>query len=482
MKRSAFAPLLLLVLALVTLQGCGGSGGSDAPAPLTGDAINLVFVVSPDIAYPGDGDVNPDTGNLSSRGLHRSLLLATFLKQRVLGGNNVTSISVLEPMTHLQTANSYPDMAGIGYIQQFALLNQVTLQGTTAYSYFLAATYGAGSEPSGVYTPTSRVAAAQGLDFRDTAGNNVVLATNIINSRRPGFYVFSAPWDTIRALMVNINLARRYGLPIPLSYEGPNIVYTISILPSGVASFTAYNANLFPSSTYPVLPSPVTYTSVCTQQASSQFSFTRAAGVNGVVVPANMNVNSTVYLVRHAEAHPGSPNWDDGNYVGTGQWRALAIPDALRGRINPSQVWSIDPSQAFIVNNVDLFSYVRPSLTVLPYAIANNLPYNLVASFYISSANDPAAAQATSNFFFAGGRFSNKTILVAWEHEHFPPLISYLLQTYGGSVAAPTLTWPANDYDTIWRVTLDGSGNVTVDNSLCEGIDTSNLPASPPQF
>jgi hypothetical protein len=195
-----------------------------------------------------------------------------------------------------------------------------------------------------------------------------------------------------------------------------------------------------------------------------------------------MNVNSTVYLIRHAEAHPGSPNWDDGNYVGTGQWRALALPDALNGKINPSEVWSIDPAQAFSNNGIDLFSYVRPSLTILPYAIANDLPYNLVAGFYLSSANDPAAAQATSDFFFKGGRFSNKTIIVAWEHAHFPPLITYLLQTYVGTVPVPVLSWPDGDYDTIWRVTLDGSGNVTVDNTLCEGIESTSLPAGPPLF
>jgi hypothetical protein len=470
---------LLLMLVLAQLTGCGGGSGSD-PAPLTADNINLVFVVSPDVAYHGGGDVNQDTGNLSNRGLQRSLLMATYLKQSVLGGNNVNLISTLEPMTHLQTANNYPDMAGIGYIQQFALLNQLTLQGTTANSYFLAATYGPGSEPSGVYTPSSHAAATQGLDFNDTAGNNLTLATRIIDANRPGFFVFSAPWETISALMANINRVKGYGLSIQTSYESPNKVYAIAVRPSsGGASFVTYDSGLSPSSSYPVLPAD--YTTACTQQASMPFSITRTAGVNGVIVPANMNTNSTVYLVRHAEAHP-SPNWDDGNYVGTGQWRALALPNALRGRINPSQVWSIDPAQPYSVNGIDLFSYVRPSLTVLPYAIANNLPYNLVASFYLSSPTDPAAAQATSNFFFTGGRFSNQTILVAWEHEHFPPLIAYLLQTYGGTVPAPTLTWPADDYDTIWRVRLDGSGNVAVDNALCEGIDTSAVPSTPPVF
>ena len=90
-----------------------------------------------------------------------------------------------------------------------------------------------------------------------------------------------------------------------------------------------------------------------------------------------------MHLIRHAEAHPTS-NFEDGNYVGAGQWRALALPaflpGALRGQANLTMVYSIDPAQSFPVYNV---SYVRPSLTVLPYAIANNLPLHLASSFLI---------------------------------------------------------------------------------------------------
>lgn len=42
--------------------------------------------------------------------------------------------------------------------------------------------------------------------------------------------------------------------------------------------------------------------------------------------------------------------------------------------------------------------------------------------------------------------------------------------------------WPSTDYDTIWTVTLDQFGNLTVDNALCEGIDSENLPGEAPQF
>ena len=86
-------------------------------------------MASPDLAYQGAGDVDPATANLTGQGLQRSLLLAAYLKQQVLGGSNVTRIYTLQPMSHVQTANNYPDMAAIEYIQQFVLLNQISLTG-----------------------------------------------------------------------------------------------------------------------------------------------------------------------------------------------------------------------------------------------------------------------------------------------------------------------------------------------------------------
>ena len=477
MKKISVIGSLLLILALTLLTGC--EGGSEATNSLMNDNINLIFVISPDLAYDPLGDINATTGNLNNRGLNRSLLMGTYLKEQILGTNNVTSITVLEPMTHLQTVNNYPDMAAIWFIQQFALLNQFTLLGTTGNSYPLHVAYGHGSVPTGVVEPNPYTPACQGLDFDDVGGNNVALVMDIIRTNVPGFYVFSAPWETVSALLENIKMANGYELDIPTTYMGPNHVYVISIEPwGGGASLLTYDSELTPPDTYPVLPSPVA-SSLCTQQ--TPFSHTRTGGVNGVVIPANSNTNQTVYLIRHAEAHPAS-DWDDGNYVGAGQWRALALPDALQGKISPDQVYSIDPAQSFSFGDYSV-SYVRPSLTVLPYAIANNLPYYLVAGFFIGvDASDTGIARTTSDYLFTGGEFSNQTILLAWEHEHFPPLITALLDSYQSSVPSPTLFWPQTDYDTIWTVTLDAQGNVTVDNALCEGIDSASLPAEAPQF
>jgi hypothetical protein len=488
MKRISVVWSLFLILVLTLFVGCAGSYNYNSTTPLSAENVNLIFVVSPDLAYQTPGDVNPDTANLTNQGLQRSLLLATYLKTQVLGRKNVTGIYVLAPMTHLQTANNYPDMAAIWYIQQFALLNQINLpvdkNGTTytANSYLINAAYAPGSVPSGVVLPTTYCPDCQGLDFNNTNGNNDTLVSGIINKKTPGYYVFSAPWETISALLANINSQEGYNLTLPATYIDTNYVYAISIAPSGDARLITYNSNLKPPSTYPVLPSPVTRTS-CTYALQPYFSTTRTGGVNGAVIPANINKNQIIYIVRHAEAHPGNV-FEDGNYVGAGQWRALELPCALRGKISPNMVYSIDPAQWFNISSVRPsfnVSYVRPSLTVLPYAIANNLPYYLVSSFYIVDKN---VAQLASDFFFTGGNLSNKNILLAWESTRIKPLINALLKSYGGS-SLPLLdpdTWPIADYDTIWTVTLDASGNLTVDNALCEGIDSAALPATAPQF
>jgi hypothetical protein len=191
----------------------------------------LIFVASEDAAYQASGDVNPTTANLTSRGLQRSLMMATFLKQSVLGGNNVTSIFALEPMTHLQTANNYPDMAGVEAIEQFAMLNQITLSYASyppvpASSYPINVSYSSAPVPDGVAQPflncptvaSGSSYSCQGLDFRDLNGDNETLLSDLIKANSAGFYVFSAPWETVSTMMTKINQIGGYHLTPPASY------------------------------------------------------------------------------------------------------------------------------------------------------------------------------------------------------------------------------------------------------------------------
>src|SRR5664280_2883618 len=216
------------LLVAVSMAGCGGSATAPpTPAPLSAGNLNLIFVVSEDLAYQASGDVNPKTANLTNQGLQRSLLMATFLQQQVLGTQNVTGIYALEPMTHLQTANNYPDMAALETIQQFAMLNQTSAsyQGSgpvTANSYPIFASYSLEAAlPDDVAPPAFPCAACQGLDFRDQNGDNEALVTGIVKANAPGFYVFSAPWETTSSLLANINKLEGYNLSLPASYISP---------------------------------------------------------------------------------------------------------------------------------------------------------------------------------------------------------------------------------------------------------------------
>ena len=482
-KISVAWPLSLgLAATLALLAGCGSpSSATPLPVPLSAASLNLIFAVSEDLAYNAPGDFNPSTANLSNQGLQRTLQMGTFLKQQVLGGSNVTSIYALEPMTHLQTANNYPDMVALETIQQFAMLNEISLsyegsEPLTANSYPILASYSPESVPAGVAPPVFPCAACQGLDFTDQNGDNEALVSGIIQANLPGFYVFSAPWETVSSLMQNISRLQGFNLTLPSSYGGPNDVYAISIAPSGRASLVTYDSNLDPLPFYPQLQLPP---GAAGNSCSAQTPF--RIQVSGGAAPAGSNTNETVYLIRHAEAHPNR-TWEDGNYIGAGHWRALALPGALQGKIQPTQVLSIDPSvdvPVGVAGDVNA-SYVRPALTVEPYAIANHLPYNLAASVAVFAQNPPALSTFASAYLFTGGKFSNHTMLVAWEHDRLETMIGALLASYQSSQTAPT--WPSSDYDTIWTVTLDAHGNLSVDNNLCEGINSAALPATPPQF
>jgi len=498
------ALLFVLTVALMLLAECGGSSQPD-PAPpsptfatssLSANNLNLIFVVTEDVSYQEYGDVNLKTGNLTNRGLDRALKMATFLQQKVLGGVNASGIYALIPMTHLQTAGHYPDMNGLLTVEQFAMLNATALSyptflPATASSYPVNISYSPAPLPVDVHTPLLDCPAigsgaayrCQGVDYRDLDGDNETLVEALIGTNMSGFYVFSAPWDTVTSLMANISRHMNYGLTLPSNYLSPNYIYAISIAPSGSASFSTYNSGVTPSYTYPSLPAGAIVSSECLPVLKdTTFHITVTGGSGSAIVPAGINTNETIYFVRHAEAHP-TPWWEDGNYYGKGQWRALDLPKALYGKIHPDLVYSIDPAQVLPgaeSANGNFYSYVRTTTTVLPYAIANSLPYNLAASFEMMAQNPPALATEAANFFFFGGQFSNHSLLVGWEHDHLAPTVNALLASYHGGQSVPA--WPDDDYDTVWTVKLDAHGNVNVDNLTCEGINSSALPDTPPQF
>src|ERR1039458_5544749 len=121
MNKTTVVRPLFLVLALMLLAGWASSSAPDAtaastPAALSADNINLIFVVSEDLAYRASGNINPGTANLTNRGLQRSRRMATFLRRHVLGKKNVTGIYVLEPMTHLRSEEHTSELQSLRHL------------------------------------------------------------------------------------------------------------------------------------------------------------------------------------------------------------------------------------------------------------------------------------------------------------------------------------------------------------------------------
>ena len=130
------------------------------------------------------------------------------------------------------------------------------------------------------------------------------------------------------------------------------------------------------------------------------------------------------------------------------------------------------------------WSYIRTDLTVEPYAIANNLPYNLAAGFEMRSQNAPQLCPRQAISSLPAADSAVRKFWSRWEHEHIPPTVNALLASYypnGGGISAPTV-WPDTDYDTVWTVTIDANGNVTVDDRIFEGLDSKLMPKTAPAF
>jgi hypothetical protein len=268
---------------------------------------------------------------------------------------------------------------------------------------------------------------------------------------------------------------------MPTAYASPNRVYAISIPALGTVRFSAYDSGINPPSAYPTLDPSAIQGSIPPSPSPATLAVT--GGVGGAVIPSGINRSEVLYLVRHAEAHPHD-YWSDNNYIGAGQWRALALPNALASKISPDQVWSLDPAQStegtMSSTGVSQWSTVAPALTVQPFAIKNALPFNLVSAIDTTASN---AVPLVSDFFFFGGRFTNHRPLVGWVYNQNPAIIDALVSSYfphGGAPAAPA--WSPSDYDSLWVVTLDADGNLTIDFSQCEGINSATLPPLPPTF
>jgi len=398
--------------------------------PLNSNAWNIVFVQS--------FEASAATNNLSVQGFNHALQFGQLLNTITSGkSGDVRQIYSLAPKS------SPEDMTSIQSMEPYAVLNN------RGISHILVNSGGITAYNSPAY-----------------------IVKNILSNQARGDYIMSMP-----AAMINSTVAALSDPTAPTVGITPGNYnqYLVLSVENGRTAINIYDDNIKPAASYPDLSlkptahyacpqSPITFTAKKPKPSKFQF-----------------NANQTVYFVRHVEAHPNS-TFENGNFVCQGEWRAIGankiLLDKTGGKVknilttNPTNLIGCDTS----------CSYVRPSLTISPFAIQHDQKLTL-AAFQWNDAPTLAASLFTKNTPYSSETFNTSTTLVAWEHEHIEKAIQYLFNAiYDNPEAAKKIpAWSFTDYDTIWKLQTNDKGDITFSNG-CEGIDSDSLPSTCPAF
>lgn len=398
--------------------------------PLNNNAWNIVFVQS--------FEPSAKTNNLSVQGFNHALQFGQLLNTITSGkSGDVRQIFSLSPQSSSQ------DMTSLQSIEPYAVLNN------RGVSHIVVGSGGIAQYGSPAY-----------------------IINKILSNQPRGDYIMSMP-----AAMINSTVAAlsdptspttgitpgNYNQYLVLSLENGRT--TVSVYDDNIKPVTGYpDLNLKPTANYSCPQKPVTFTAKIPK--SSKFQF---------------NANQTVYFIRHVEAHPNVMP-ENGNFVCQGEWRAIGanqiLLDKMGGRVknilttNPGNLIGCDTN----------CSYVRPSLTISPFAIQHDRDLTL-AGFQWNDAPTLAASLFTRNTPYSDAAFNKSSTLVAWEHEHIEKAVQYLFDTlYDNREAAKKIpAWSFTDYDTVWKIQSDDNGDITFSNA-CEGIDSDSLPSTCPAF
>ena len=193
--KSAVLLLLSLIVVLLLLSGCGSSAPDPqpTPAPLSAVNVNLVFVVSEDLAYQAPGDINFRTANLTSQGLQRSLLTATFLKQQVLGARSHRHLRrrTDDPLANRQQVSLHGvtvDGSAVRHAQPDHPVQHLSGHKSLHRQQLSAdASYSSESVPSEAAPPFLPCTNCESLDFNHRSGDNETLVSGIVKANVAGF-------------------------------------------------------------------------------------------------------------------------------------------------------------------------------------------------------------------------------------------------------------------------------------------------------
>ncbi len=413
--------MMLRFFGLLLCALCFGRAALAASPALNPNEWNFVLVPSFE-SQAGNGN------NLSPTGLNHSLRFGQLLNSLLAGkAGQVRQVYAF-------TYSGSPSMVPLQTIEPYALLNN----------------FGVSS---------------QSLSQGDASVYNspAYFMQQLLGNQPRGTYVMAMPPEMIQAVVGSVS-----NDALALNGTHQYVVLSGQSLPFAVGT---YSDGIADNPHFPKVALPPR--AACPQQP-----VTIQAKAPGGWQPYT---DQKVYLVRHVEAHP-SGNFENGNYVCQGQWRALGANARISEIIKrkPDYVFTSNPNNIIGCNGT--CSYIRPSLTVAPFAIEHNLPLTL-AEFQWNDATDLAQALFNRASPYFSRAEHGATILVGWEHAHIEKAVKYLLSGMyrNPAAAAQVPAWSFEDYDTVWELSTDKQGNLNFRNT-CEAIPTAALPSTCPAF
>ncbi|AVP97598.1 hypothetical protein C7S18_10485 [Ahniella affigens] len=401
-----------------------------ATPPLNANAWNIVIVPS--------FEPNPDTNTLSVTGFNHALQFAQLLNLLTAG----KTAQVRQIMAF--SAKATPtDITPLQSIQPYAVLNNRAVSQLIVDPGDLA-TYN---------SPSYNLAA-------------------ILADQAPGHYIVAMPATMINEAVTPLLDAGTRFAGIPAGDFGQYVVLSRE---NNRTTATMYDDDITPAAHYPDVALAPERDTTC-PQTSTRFTVPKPKSPRFL-----LNANQTVHLIRHVEAHPNS-DFENGNFVCQGAWRAIGANGILNRLMGgpPDQIFTTNPND--LIDCDGSCSYIRPTLTIAPYAVAHGMPLAL-AAFQWDDPDTLAAALFTQNTPYSDPHFNGTRTLVAWEHGNIVKAIKYLI---GGIYQAPETVakipdWSFTDYDSVWVIKTDAKGNLTFSND-CEHVDTAALPSTCPAF
>ncbi|QNB12934.1 histidine phosphatase family protein [Paraburkholderia tropica] len=170
---------------------------------------------------------------------------------------------------------------------------------------------------------------------------------------------------------------------------------------------------------------------------------TALSGASSAAAKTGQDVETLIF-VRHGE----KPDAGLGQLNCKGLNRALALPAVIAAKYGkPDAVFAPDPGEQKD-DRGHAYYYVRPLATVEPTAIQFGLP---IQTPYGHSHTD--ALEKT----LLDPAWNKRTVLIGWEHREIESLVRKIVAEHGGE-AADVPKWKSADFDSIYVVRIDWSG------------------------